>query len=211
MVRLKLLFAIFVITILYGCGTTREISIKSTPELADVYIREVGSQQSEKIGQTPIILTEEILKKVSTPGKAPMMIVVKRAGFLKQQLLLNDLGNTSIQYDIRLEENNLSNMMTTIDKVGSELFEAQRLIRSGSYDNSLKLLNTLNKKFPYSSIINELRGAVYYLKKDYPNALVYYDIAVKYNQKNVDAFKMKKYLEKELGIKRPLAKKVVLK
>ena len=44
-------------------------------------------------------------------------------------------------------------------------------------------------------------------KKDYKNSLIYYDMAYKYNPNNADAFRMKKYLEDELGVERPLAKK----
>lgn len=192
---------------MYSCSTSQEISIKSTPEKADVFIKELGAAKLEKIGQTPVVLSQDIVKKIVTPGRAPTVIVVKRAGYIKQQVLMNSLGNTNIEYNLKLEENNIANMMTKIDDVGSELFEAQRLIRTGSYDNSLKILEKLDEKYPYSSLINELRGAAYYMQKDYVNSLVYYDSAVKYNQKNTDAYKMKKYLEDELGVKRPLVKK----
>ncbi len=192
--------------VLFGCGMTRGIVIKTNPPEADVYIKEVGSKNIKQIGKTPLTLEEDIINKVISKDRGPVILTVKRAGYLKQQLIINDLGKTSIEYEINLESDNVDTIITKIDDVSSNLFEAQRLIRSGGYDNSLKILENLGEKYPFSSMINELKATAYYLKKDYPNSLLYYDMATKYNKNNADAFKMKRYLEEELGVKRPLAK-----
>lgn len=186
---------------------SRELTIKSTPEEADVYIKELGSPEMEKVGQTPLIVGEDIVKKLGNTGKTPVIIEVRKSGYAKQQLILNEIGKTDMKYEVKLEETSFANMVSSLDNVGSELFEAQRLMRSGSLENSLEILARLNSKYPHSSLINELMGAAYYLKKDYSNSLVFYDTAYRYNQKNLDAYKMKKYLEDELGVKRPLQQK----
>ena len=73
-------------------------------------------------------------------------------------------------------------------------------MRAGGYEESINLLKDLDKKFPYSSLVNELIGGAYYLKKDFKTSLLHYDLAYKYNPSNVDSFKMIKFLEKELGV-----------
>lgn len=204
----RLLNIIFIVlSVLIGCSSTREISIKSTPDEAEVFIKELGSDKLESIGKTPLVLEEKIIDKVVNTEKAPVLIEVRRAGYMKQQLIVNNLGKTNIHYDINLEANNISNIISKIDDVGTGLFEVQRLLRAGGYEESLKMLKELNEQYPYSSIIHELTGAAYYFKKDYKNSLIYYDMAYKYNPNNADAFRMKKYLEDELGVERPLAKK----
>ena len=136
-----------------------------------------------------------------------MVLEVRRSGYLSEQIIINDFGNTVVEYDFNLRPNNIANIIKKIDSVGTSLFEAQRLLRAGGYDDSIKLLRTLNEKYPFSSLINELMGGAYYFKKDLKNSLLYYDLAYKYNPGNVDSFKMIQFLEKELGVTRPLLEK----
>ncbi len=201
----KILGFLFVVGCVQSCSTTREIVINSTPDQADVFIKEVGAENFEKIGKTPITLGDDIIKKVLNNEHTPVVIEVTRVGYETKQLIVNDLGKTNIKYDFNLNAKNVDTIISKIDNVGSELFEAQRLMRAGGYDGSMKILDKLMEEYPYSSLINELKGAVYYLKRDYKNSLIYYDMACKYNIKNADALKMKKYLEDQLGVKRPLA------
>lgn len=197
----------FYLILLTSCSVTRELTIKSIPEEADVYIKELGAQDLEKIGKTPLVVGEDVVKKLGNSGRTPVILEVRKAGYVKQQLILNQIGKTDMKYEVTLEETSFANMVSNLDTVGGELFEAQRLMRSGSLENSLKILTRLQEKYPYSSLINELMGAAYYLKKDYTNSLVFYDTAYRVDQKNLDAYKMKKYLEDELGVKRPLQRK----
>ncbi len=203
----QLFILCLLVSALVGCSSSREISIKSTPDDAEVFIKELGSEKLESIGKTPLILEEKIINRVINSDKAPVLIEVRRSGYMKQQLIINNLGKTNIQYDLDLESNNVANIISQIDNVGPDLFEVQRLIRAGGYEESLKMLKALNETYPYSSIIHELTGDTYYFKKDFKNSLIFYDMAYKFNPKNSDAFKMKKYLEDELGVERPLAKK----
>jgi tetratricopeptide (TPR) repeat protein len=205
---MKILILSSIILFLTSCSSSRVISIKSTPQNAEVFVNEIGSGKREKIGETPLLMDEKLLKKVVNTGKAPVMIEVELPGYLKQTFVVNDLGKANIDYDIQFKTLNYSNIINKIDNVTTNLFKVQKLLRAGSYDSSLKILNELSKNYPSSSIINELMGSAYYLKKDYPNSLVYYDLATKFDQANVDAYRMKKYLEDELGVKRPLSKKV---
>jgi tetratricopeptide (TPR) repeat protein len=192
---------------LLGCGSSQTLSIKTNPPKAQVFIKELGSAKKEKIGETPILLEEDIINKFVNPGNAPVMIEITMRGYQKQQFIVNDLGKTSIDYDIDLEVHNFTNIITKIDTVGSHLIEAQKLMRAGNYENSIDILKNLLQDYPSSSIVNEFMGAAYYMKKDYLNSLNYYETAAKYGHKNIDAFKMMKYLEDVLKVKRPQSKK----
>ena len=195
-----------VLITLVSCGG-QEILIKSVPDQADVYIKSLGKNEEEKLGKTPITLSKETIDKLASTDKSLTVIEIRRAGYIHEQLVINDFGNTVVEYDFTLKPNNIANIIEKIDSVGTVLFEAQRLLRAGGYDESIKILKDLNKKYPFSSLINELMGGAYYFKKDLKNSLLYYDLAYKFNPSNVDSFKMIKYLEKELGVKRPLLEK----
>ena len=201
---MKVVFSILLLLI--GCGG-QEITIKSTPSNADIFIKVFGKNEEERIGKTPLTLSPETVKKLGDPGKSLTVIDVRRPGYIHEQLLINDFGSTIVEYNFSLEPNSVGNIIDKIDDIGSKLFEAQRLMRAGGYDESISLLKALNKKFPYSSLINELIGGAFYLKKDFKSSLIHYDDAYKYNPKNVDSFKMIKFLEKELGVSRPILEK----
>ena len=204
---LKNLFLITIFSIFYGCAG-QEISIKTEPDQAEVYIRTLGKGESEKIGLTPIVLDKKIIEKIVGSDKNLKVLEIKRAGYLPEQILINDFGNTSVEYSFTLRTNNISDIISKIDNISTALFEAQRLLRSGSYQDSITLLKGLNKKFPFSSVITELIGSAYYLSKDMKQSLRFYDLSYKYDPKNIASYKMIQYLEKELKVKRPLLKKV---
>ena len=195
-----------ILFVLAGCGG-QEISIKSIPSDADIFIKVLGKDEEERIGKTPLILSPETVKKLGDPSKSLTVIDIRRPGYTHEQLLINDFGSTVVEYNFKLEQNSVANIIDKIDDVGSRLFEAQRLMRAGGYEESIKILKELDKKFPFSSLINELIGGAFYLKKDFKTSLLHYDLAYKYNPSNVDSFKMIKFLEKELGVKRPLLEK----
>lgn len=193
-----------------SCGS-QEITIRSTPDKADVYLARLGKGEREKIGQTPLTLDDDTLEKLDETKDTLVVLEVERSGYMREQILINDFGATNVNYEFELKVNNIANIIKNIDLVSGDLFKAQKLMRSGGYDDSIKLLKDLNKKFPYSSVINELIGGAHFFKKDYKNSLIYYDLAYKYDPDNVDAYKMLQYLESELGVQRPLLKKGVNK
>ena len=196
---LKFFILLFLII---GCGG-QEITIKSTPSDADIFIKILGKDEEERIGKTPLTLSAETVNKLGDPSKSLTVIDVRRPGYIHEQLLINDFGNTVVEYNFTLEPNAIANIIDKIDNIGEKLFEAQRLMRAGGYEESINLLKDLDKKFPYSSLVNELIGGAYYLKKDFKTSLLHYDLAYKYNPSNVDSFKMIKFLEKSLGFQGP--------
>lgn len=196
----------FLLLLLFSCGG-QEITIKSTPSDADIFIKVLGKDEEERIGKTPLTLSSETVNKLGDPSKSLTVIDVRRPGYIHEQLLINDFGSTVVEYNFTLEPNAIANIIDKIDDVGGQLFEAQRLMRAGGYEESITILKELDKKFPYSSLINELIGGAYYLKKDFKTSLLHYDLAYKYNPSNVDSFKMIRFLEKELGVSRPVLEK----
>src|SRR5690606_24299241 len=86
------------------------------------------------------------------------------------------------------------------DILMADLFNIQKLIRSNNYSEALAKLEILEKDFPNFSIIPELKGIAYYMSKDIEKALSQFRTAFSKNAENRDAFKMKVYLEKKLGI-----------
>ncbi|MGB0454830.1 MAG: hypothetical protein ACPGJV_14065, partial [Bacteriovoracaceae bacterium] len=90
-----------------------------------------------------------------------------------------------------------------IDKHVAKLFEAQRLLRAQNVDDAISLLKKVQEDQPFLSIVPEFLGSAYYLKKDNRRSLDFYKQAFRVNPENQDAFVMKNYLEKALGVRKP--------
>ena len=86
----------------------------------------------------------------------------------------------------------------------SKMFDFDHFL---DFSNVSSMTNNRQHDINWCSLINELIGGAYYLKKDFKTSLLHYDLAYKYNPSNVDSFKMIKFLEKELGVSRPALEK----
>ena len=74
------------------------------------------------------------------------------------------------------------------------------MVRLKDYQSSLQKLEMLERKFPHFSIIHEMKGMIFYLQKNFKMALNFYRKANGINPQNIEAYKMKTYLEKKFGI-----------
>ena len=81
-----------ILILLVACGG-QEITIKSTPSDADIYIKVLGKEEEERIGKTPLTLTAETVNKLGDPAKSLTVIDIRRPGYIHEQLLINDFGS----------------------------------------------------------------------------------------------------------------------
>jgi tetratricopeptide (TPR) repeat protein len=81
----------------------------------------------------------------------------------------------------------------------NDIFESQRLMRAQQYDEAITLLKIVEQEQPKISIVPELIGSAFYLKKNQKASLTWYEKAYRMNPENKDAYTMKGYLKKALG------------
>lgn len=194
-----------VIFILVSCGSSKVI-IRTVPAGAEVYARESGDTVVKSLGKTPLELNESKLQAIIKNPKKPTILKISKHGHDNEKIIISDFGGADVTYNFTLKENSQAEIITKIDATSNELFEAQRLMRVGNPDESIVVLEKLLKTYKQSSFINELMASAYYIKKDYKKSLLYYENAYKYDSQNLEAYKMTKYLEKKLGVSRPLRK-----
>lgn len=176
-----------------------EIKINTDPVGANILIRDFGGTTSQKLGKAPYV--GNIQDLAANYAKSNFfMIVIEKEGFYSQSIALSDLLKSDIALNINLEPVQDFLKYKSIDKAVAELFEAQRLVRGQQYDEALELLKKVEEREKNLSAIPELIGAVHYLKKDLKTALAYYKKSFRLNPDNKDAYQMKAYLEKSLGV-----------
>ncbi len=175
-----------------------ELKLNSDPVDANLYIRDFGGTINNKIGKTPFVGNiQELAASYSKTGF--FMLVIEKAGYLSQSIVLSDLLKSDLGINVNLEPIQDFMKYKKIDRSINELFEAQRLIRANQYDDAIEKLKKIENDEKSLSIVPEMIASTYYLKKEMKSALAWYKKAYRVNPENKDAFMMKAYLEKSIG------------
>jgi len=192
---------------LVACSSVKaKLTMNSTPPDSEVFARSIGDNEFKRLGLTPYSVNVDELKNILPIDKAPIVIEIRKSGYIPRQTVMMDISNVDTTVSFELQEDTDVKVMDKVNKIAGTLFEAQRLIRAQLYDEALKILTDLEKNFPYTSIVYELKGGLFYMKNDLKRALDAFSNALKYDPKNVVAFKMKAFIEKKLNIARPMSK-----
>ena len=174
-----------------------DLRINSLPSNAEVFVKSTKSDQYKKIGETPFTISFSDLVQSYTK-ESVFFIEIRKADHTPYRILMADLQTSDVNLDVKLEMIDEYANLTKIDEIVQSLFDAQRLIRASSYGEALKILDAGITKFPKVSSFYELKAGVFYVQKNYKDALEFYREAFKHNPKNYDAYRMKDYLEKKL-------------
>ncbi len=195
----KIIFIICFSSIGYINAAT--ITIKSDPEKgAEVFVRELAKSEFKKLGKIPF---ESPLAEITNNFVTSKFFVIeiRKEGFIPYRMVLNDIGNSDLKINANLQAKIDHLKFRKIDTVVGKIFEAQGLIRAKQLDEGITKLKKLEKEAPFLSIVPELIGSTYYLKNENKMAYSWFSKAYRINPQNRDAFTMKNYLEKALGIK----------
>lgn len=195
---MKILCLIFTLLI-SALSWAQTIDIKSNPEEAEIFIIADSSVAPSKIGKTPFKsslkdLVNEYVKKNT------FIIEIRKEGFEPYRVLFPKATSVDIELSVNMEVNEDIKKIKKHDLLMNELFEVQKLIRGKNFTDALKKLDSLEKDYKDFSVIAELKGTAYYMMEDVEKALSFYRRAFAMNSDNIDAYKMKVYLEKKLGI-----------
>jgi tetratricopeptide (TPR) repeat protein len=175
-----------------------KLIIKSQPDGADIFIMD-GNSRPVALGKTPYEggLDEIINNYVKSSS---FVLELKKAGHETYRVLLAKTSSVDMSLSANLELSKAISNIKEHDLLMNELFDVQKLIRSRNFKDAISKLESLEEKNQGLSIIPELRATAMYLNKDVEGALSYYRKAFALNPDNADAYRMKTYLEKKLGV-----------
>lgn len=174
-------------------------SINSQPSEVEIFIAADANQKPVLLGKTPF--KQDLEQLIQTYVKKNQFILtLKKKGYEDYNVLFTKTNSVDIKLNVNLQVENRISQIQDHDKLMMELFNVQKLIRGRNISDAIKKLDQLEKKFGDFSIVAELKATAYYMNKDIENALSYYRRAFALNSENVDAYKMKVYLEKKLGV-----------
>lgn len=190
---------LFIFTFFSIIALADTVKIASNPPEAEIWVHSDPNEQPEKIGKTPY--KSNLKDLINTYVKKSTFIVeVKKKGFEDYRILFTKMSGIDVDLSVNLAVEDKVKTIKDHDLLMISLFDVQKLIRSGNFSDAIYQLNELEKTHKGFSIIAELKATTYYMNKDIENALAYYRSAFALNPDNVDAYKMKVYLEKKLGV-----------
>lgn len=187
----------FLFLLLITTCYAENLTLTSVPSDADIVIKDPTSNVISRLGKTP--LTRSMDEIVASASTNIFIISVEKNGYASQSLLVTEMPKSEMKLHFNLDPISLSQNNNLLDKSMSSLFEAQRLLRGQQFDEAITLLKKTEEDLNQLSIVPEMIGGAYYLKKDIKSALTWYQKAYRLNPNNKDAFNMKNYLEKALG------------
>jgi tetratricopeptide (TPR) repeat protein len=195
---------IFVSSLLFlsSCAMN-SLSLMSNPPKATVSVRTGTNGTYKKLGETPLLMSPERLKEL-TKDAGPFTFEFSMPGFVSKTAVVTELDALDMTINLELKpepkvESNKENNNEKVNGSVDALFEVQRLIRGGRYDEARQKLDEVDKRTPGLSASYELRGGMYYLSKQYRESYDAYSQAASLNPESRDAQQMRKRLAKILG------------
>lgn len=189
----KIILTIFCSLLVNACANSGGIKVESTPPGADVEVIENGSVK--KIGQTPLNIDKN---QIDSSNAVQLSVSLKNHQTQKVLLPPTTLPRSG-QLFFKMTEIQLPaacvNQEITLSRVSRGVAEAQSLIQGKDYDRAITLLSNLTTEFPNVSVLQDLLGNTYYLRKDLDRALAAYKRSVAIESNNPSATRMIQKIE----------------
>lgn len=210
-------FSSFLLCSFSACTTQGTINLVTYPESADVFLSQGTNKQL--LGKSPVKID---LSSVMAPNNPFILIEVKKDDFQTQTLTLpRELQ--SFNHEIKLslipteisKQTIIQQQKEASENAGKEKCEAvsqetlknlaqgvaivQALILRQDYELANVRLATLMTDFPNISVLHDLMGNVYYMRRDYNHALESYRRSLEINPQNTTTAEMVKRLENLTG------------
>lgn len=175
------------------------LSLNSSPPKAVVSVRTGKGGEFRRLGQTPLLLDSNAVSEISKET-GPFTFEFSMPGFSSKTAIVADLvTDLSIALELKPEIKAADNSAKVNESIDA-LFETQRFIRAGRYEEAHRRLDDIEKKTPGLAAGFELRGGLYFLSKRFRESYDAYSQARTLNPDSIEAQKMCKNLEKILGL-----------
>lgn len=189
----RLVTSTLLVSILAGCVYS-QMNVITSPAGVNVYVKPLNRAEPRLLGQTPLLLPLSTVEP-DFGGSGPVYLIFEKDGFRVEKFLVTDLSNIHLDISVDMVETHKVNNENDLDSLIGSFLEIQKLIRDKRFDDAAKNLKRVEGIAPHLSVVYELEGALYYIQKKYGEALQAYKLAVRYNPENIEANKMRRYLE----------------
>ena len=195
-------YFIFVISILIqGCSTS--LLVRSDPQDFEVYSISPETGEKKLIGKTPIEITSSDFKTLASAGAMSgnlVELVLEKPGYLSSRYLvpLPRLTFSKSVLVAKPPEATNAKVGSAAQEIVQYLYNSQKLINVKEYERAQIEIDKILKLEPNFPRALSLRGTVYFLQKNYPESLKWFEQALTYEPRMDDSLKMIAELRKIL-------------
>jgi tetratricopeptide (TPR) repeat protein len=184
-----------VLPILLCSCTTAVFSVKSTPLHAEVFVQNPNTGAKKSLGQTPLEMPIATVKE--TVGDDVMAgefftVSIEKQGYITQNLSIpaSRFGTLVISLDVKLKEGEQKKEVRIAKEVLDHLFLAQKLALTHEFDRAQVELDKILSVAPDFARALSMRASIYFVQKNYPESLKWYEEALKSDPQMEEAVKM---------------------
>lgn len=194
----SLLFTIFVLG-LSGCSSS--FIVKSDPLQADVFVKNPKTGDKKPLGKTPL---EMKIPDVKTAVGEDLLsgefftVIVEKPGYQGESYSIpaTRFGTLVTMLDVKLKQGNLIKEEHLAKDILDHLFLAQKFALSKEFERAQVEIDKILATFPNFAKALTMRASIYYVQKNFPESLKWYNEALKVEPQNDDAVQMVSRIQK---------------
>lgn len=178
-----------------GSGCASVFSVKSDPLQSDVFYVDPKSGEKKVLGKTPLELPTSELRKIAGDDVFAgefFTIQVEKQGFVPErfQIPSTRFGTLVTALDAKLKAGNGPKEERLAKNILNHLFLAQKMANTGQYERAQIELDKVLSEAPDFARALSMRGSIYFVQKNYTEALKWYEEALKADPQMEDAVQM---------------------
>ncbi len=181
--------------LLTGAGCASVFSVKSDPLQSDVFYIDPKSGEKKTLGKTPLELPTAELRKVAGNDVFAgefFTIQIEKQGFTPErfQIPSTRFGTLVTALDAKLKTGNGPKEERLAKNILNHIFLAQKMANTGQFERAQIELDKVLSESPDFARALSMRGSIYFVQKNYAEALKGYEEALKADPQMEDAVKM---------------------
>lgn len=179
--------------------------IESTPPDAEVFVENFKTGDKKSLGKTPINMDmgklTEMLGSTSVGAGNYFHLDVEKNGFISQRLAVpaSKFGTLVMELEVNLKAGEQAKQAKLAEDILNHFFLAQKFAMNKEFDRAQAEVDRILEAFPDFARAQSMRGSIYYVQKNYPEALKWYELALKSDPKMEEAVKMIAKINGEKG------------
>jgi len=198
----KKVLKFLIIWIAFTSCATSGVRVESRTKGAVLYLYDAGTKKEHKIGYTPKIISQKILKKASGPANFTVLKLDK-FGYLPAYIFVPSGWKFSGKLNVALtrvdstyfKQLSKQDYIERISKIIFEFLKIQSYIESGKLEAAKKTIDFVEKEYGDIPPLQVLKGNYYLSIKDYPTALLSYKRAYRLYPRDEEIRKAILFLE----------------
>ncbi len=199
---------ILMTTLLSGCsllGTVgEEVTIKSSPEGADISYATGEKKDFKSIGVTPLSISQKQIREWKGAGLEYIALKLQKPGHASETILFDIKNRYNIKYEAELKpidiwhnkEEEVSS--SAANKLALKIQAINQCIFNKDLENALTTTESLIEQFPKAHVFFDMKGSILFLMGKKGDALSSYKKSLNLNPDNTSAQEM---IEKVNGAK----------